>query len=95
MRAELLLHERHQIGHDSFAELRVWRVPSPVRGSAHMYKYSLAYVVAGESVLRYGNEAGKGDHRHLGPKEVAYPFRGPAQLLKDFWSDVDRWRARR
>jgi hypothetical protein len=45
--------------------------------------------------LRYDNEAGKGDHRHLGSNEVAYPFRDPAQLLRDFWSDVDRWRARR
>ncbi len=95
MRAELLLHERHQISQDSFAELRVWRVPSPVRGSAHVYKYSLAYVVAGECFLRYDNEAGKGDHRHLGPHEVAYSFRDPAQLLNDFWSDVDRWRSRR
>ena len=81
MRAELLLHERHQISQDSFAELRVWRVPSPVRGSAHVYKYSLAYVVAGQCVLRYDNEAGKGDHRHFG--------------LNDSWSDVDRWRSLR
>ena len=95
MSAELLLQERHQISRDSFAELRVWRVPTPVRGSRHEFKYSLAYVVAGECVLRYDNEAGKGDHRHLGSNEYAYPFRDPAQLLRDFWSDVDRWRARR
>lgn len=94
MPAELLLLERHQISQDSFAELRVWRVPSPVRGSAHVYKYSLAYVVAGQCVLRYDDEAGKGDHRHLGPNEVAHFFRDPAQLLNDFWSDGDRWRAR-
>lgn len=95
MPAELLLHERHQISDDSFAELRVWRVPSPVRGSSHAYKYSLAYVVAGECVLRYDNEAGKGDHRHFGLSEYAYTFSDPAQLLKDFWSDVDQWRSRR
>ena len=95
MRAELLLHERHQISQDSFAELRIWQVPSPIRGSAHVYKYRLAYVVAGQCVLRYDNEAGKGDHRHLGPNEVAYSFRDPAQLLSDFWSDVDQWRTRR
>ena len=29
-------------------------------------KYSLAYVVEGECVLRYDNEAGKGDHIRLG-----------------------------
>lgn len=92
MPAELLLRERHQLSDDAFAELRVWRVPSPVRGSAHRYKYSLAYIVAGECVLRYDNEAGKGDHRHAGGREERYRFTSSARLLADFWSDVDRWR---
>lgn len=87
-----LLHERHQVSEDSFAELRIWRVSSSVRGSTHEYKYSLAYVVAGECVLRYDNEAGKGDHRHIGSTEHSYSFYDPAQLMTDFWSDVDKWR---
>ena len=87
-----MLHERHQVSGESFAELRIWRVDSPVRGSGHLYKYSLAYVVAGECVLRYDNEEGKGDHRHMGSEEHAYTFRSPEQLLTDFWSDVDTWR---
>jgi hypothetical protein len=37
-------------------------VPRSVRTSGHEFKYSLAYVVEGECVLRYDNEAGKGDH---------------------------------
>jgi hypothetical protein len=52
----------------------------------------LAYVVRGECVLCYDNEAGKGDHRHLGAVEAPYHFTTPAQLLAEFWSDVDRWR---
>ncbi len=93
MDAELLLHERHQVDEKSFAELRIWRVPLPVRGSGHPYKYSLAYVVGGECVLRYDNEAGKGDHRHIRAEEYPYDFRGPEQLLQDFWSDIDQWRS--
>ncbi len=46
MQAELLLRERHQLRPDAFVELRVWWLPKPVRGSVHVYKYSLAYVVA-------------------------------------------------
>lgn len=92
MKAELLLHERHQLREDAFVELRIWQVPSAVRGSAHAFKYSLAYVVAGRCVLRYDNEAGKGDHRHLGAVKMPYEFTTPARLLADFWSDVDRWR---
>ena len=87
-----MLHERHPINEDSFAELRIWRVTSPVPGSGHEFKYSLAYVVAGECVLRYDNEAGKGDHKHIGSEEHPYTFRDPEQLMADFWADVDRWR---
>ena len=92
MKAEPLLNERHQLGLDSFVELRVWRVPQPVKGSAHDLKYALAYVVDGVCVLRYDNEAGKGDHRHIGAAETAYAFTTPAVLLTDFWKDVDQWR---
>lgn len=92
MKAELLLRERYQLDINAFAELRVWRVPHPVPGSVHKYKYSLAYVVAGECVFRYDNEAGKGDHKHRGIVETAYNFTTPAKLLADFWSEVDQWR---
>ena len=92
MKAERLLQERHQLAADSFAELRIWKVPKPVRGSGHDFKYALALIFGGVCVLRYDNEAGKGDHRHIGGTETDYAFTTPAQLLADFWNDVDRWR---
>lgn len=92
VKAELLLNERHQLNVESFVELRVWRVPQPVLGSSHDLKYALAYIVAGACVLRYDNEAGKDDHRHLGAIQKNYSFTTAAKLLADFWSDVDRWR---
>lgn len=92
MKADLVLRERHVLGADAFADLRIWRVPGGIRGSRHACKYSLAYVVAGVCVLRYDNEAGKGDHRHVGRVESSYRFTTAAALLKDFWADVDRWR---
>ena len=92
MKAVLLLRERYQMAADIFAELRIWRVPEPVRGSEHDLKHALAYVVAGVCVLRYDNEAGKGDHRHLDGVETDYAFTTPARLLADFWNAVDQWR---
>ena len=92
MKAQLLLIERHDLGEDAFAELKLWRVPRPVPGSTHHFKYSFAYVVGDECVLRYDNEAGKGDHKHIGIEETRYEFSTLAQLLLDFWSDVDEWR---
>ena len=94
VKAELLLRERHQLDRKSFVELRVWRVPRSVRASDHEYKYSLAYVVESECVLRYDNEAGKGDHIHWADEDRPYEFTTPEQLLSDFWSEVDRWRSK-
>jgi hypothetical protein len=88
MPAELLLDERHVLGETAFAELVVWRVPAPVRGSQHEFRYRLALVVDGDCVLRYDNEAGKGDHRHDGKKEYEYQFKTAERLLADFWVDV-------
>jgi hypothetical protein len=95
MKAEALLHERHVVAEDAFAEIVVWRVPRTVRGSTHRLKYRLALVVAGECVLRYDNEAGKSDHRHLGDVETAYVFSSYEKLMSDFWTDVESWRRRR
>ena len=92
MRAELLLDERHVLSERAFAELVVWRVPAPVRGSAHGFRYRLALIVDGACVLRYDNETGKGDHRHVGDAEERYRFTGAEQLLADFWADVEDWR---
>lgn len=89
MKAQQLLNERVPQGDDAFAELRVYRVLSSVPGSAHLLKYSLALIVRGVCVLRYDNEAGKGDHRHLGEVETPYSFTTPAALIADFWRDVE------
>ena len=89
MKAEVILRERHVLTEDSFVEIVVWRVPSPVRGSAHRLKYRLALIVAGECVLRYDNEAGKGDHRHIRDVEKEYMFKDYETLIADFWNEVE------
>lgn len=95
MKAEALAHERHIIAEDAFAEIVVWRIPSPLKGSKHRFKYRLALIVAGACVLRYDNETGKGDHRHAGETEAPYTFSSHEKLLADFWADVETWRQRR
>ncbi|HMN73082.1 MAG TPA: DUF6516 family protein [Rhodoblastus sp.] len=93
MKAVLLLDERHVVAETAFVEIRIWRVPRPVAGSAHAFKYSLALVVSGLCVLRYDYEAGKGDHKHIGDRQIDYTFTTAENLLGDFWNDVDTWRA--
>lgn len=91
MKADLLMRERRvlEVG---FVEVIVWRLPEPLSGSTHSFKYRLAYVVEDECVLRYDNESGKGDHRHMGGKETTYAFVSIDQLLDDFLADVARWK---
>jgi len=93
MNAKLLLSEHHVLADNRFAEMVVWRVPSPLAGSHHQFKYRLALVVDGRCVLRYDNESGKGDHRHYGGEETPYHFTTPQALLDDFWRDANLWRS--
>jgi Family of unknown function (DUF6516) len=92
MKAELLMNERHVLDAGIFVEIVVWRLPRPLLGSKHRFKYRLALVVNEVCVLRYDNEAGKGDHRHIGDVEEPYDFTAPVTLLADFWSGVETWR---
>jgi hypothetical protein len=91
MKAVALARTRIVYSETAFAELVLWQVPKPVTGSVHQYKYRLAYVVNGVCVIRYDNEAGKGDHRHLDGEESAYRFATPEQLITDFQRDIARW----
>ena len=90
MKAVELLRTRIAFSETAFADLVLWRVPEPVPGSAHEFKYRLAYVVDGACVVRYDNEAGKGDHRHFGEKESNYTFQTPEKLIASFERDIAR-----
>jgi hypothetical protein len=94
MAAELMIDERHVLAENTFVEIVVWRLPRVVPGSVHRFKYRLALIEDGSCVLRYDNEAGKGDHRHEGEDEQPYHFTTPESLLAAFWSDVEARRRR-
>lgn len=91
MKATLVARTRVVFAENAFAELVLWKVPAPVAGSAHDFKYRLAYVVEGVCVVRYDNELGKGDHRHFGEVESKYSFSTPEALLAAFERDIARW----
>ena len=91
MGAVELVRTRIAYSETAFAELVLWRTPKPVAGSIHEFKYRLAYVLGSECVIRYNNEAGKGDQRHFGVNERAYHFTTPDRLIADFQLDIARW----
>ena len=84
MKALLLLRERIPFSEDSFAELVLWQLPAPLAGSVHAFKYRLAFVKAGVCIVRFDNEAGKGDHCHVRGRQRRYAFVSPEKLVEDF-----------
>lgn len=72
-------------------EVVIWYLSEPLPGSPHPYKYRLFYGMAdGSCLVRYDNERGKGDHRHVGNREEAYPFTTLRTLIEDFEADTER-----
>lgn len=68
--------------------MKLWLVPRPVRGSRHLFRYSLSYGRDGQRLIGYDNEPGKGDHRHYGNHQEPYKFTGPEHLIADFLADL-------
>jgi hypothetical protein len=72
-------------------EVVIWHLSEPLPGSSHPYKYRLFYGKAdGSCIVRYDNERGKGDHRHVGVLEESYPFTTLHKLIEDFEADAER-----
>lgn len=90
MKARLIQKTRRRIDESAFVEVVVWELPQPVPGSSHRFKYRLALVVNGECVMRYDNERGKGDHRHIEDREEAIEFTTPEALFEAFEADMKR-----
>jgi hypothetical protein len=91
MAAVLLVHAKEIRDDGSIVEIVVWELPEPLPPSTHRYKYRLYYGAAGSSRIRYDNERGKGDHRHIGGQEEDYVFTTVEQLIEDFKRDVEGW----
>lgn len=87
--AELVLRTRHLV-RGGIVEMVVWRVPQPVRASTHAFKYRLVYLHNGQRLVGYDNERGKGDHKHLGGRELHYMFSDVQTLINDFLADVEQ-----
>ncbi len=92
MKATLLARTKDVRSDGSIVEVVVWELPEPLSPSTHHYKYRLFFGVGDVSRVRYDNERGKGDHRHIGEKEEDYNFTTVDQLLDDFERDIANWR---
>ncbi len=88
------MHRKRRFDDGAISEMKLWLVPSPVRGSRHRFRYSPFYGRRGERLIGYDNEPGKGDHRHYRNREEPYRFTSPEQLVADFLAEVHAMRRR-
>lgn len=93
VKAELLHRARFDFDDGTIVEMVIWRVPRPVPGSRHSYKYRLFYGRPGKRIVGYDNERPKGDHRHVERRELPYSFKDVDTLVRDFLTDVKRRRS--
>jgi len=91
MRATAVARVKEVRDDGSIIEIVIWQLPEPVPPCTHRYKYRLFFGAAGVCHVRYDNERGKGDHRHLGNDEQDYVFTTIECLIDDFRNDVEEW----
>jgi hypothetical protein len=92
MAADPIVDLKRVLDDGSIVQIRIWRLPRRSAERPHGLKYSLFYGRAGQRIVGYDNETGKGDHRHYGRRELPYRFVSLEQLIEDFWSDVSQER---
>ena len=91
--AQTVLSYRRDLPNGDIIQVVVWLLPEPLPGSAHLYKYRLHYQNAeGSDCIRYDNERGKGDHKHIGDMEEPYRFESVKKLALDFYDAIKQAR---
>lgn len=73
-------------------DMVIWQLPMPTPDRPHGLKYRLWAGQDGKTLVRYDNERGKGDHKHVGEADVEKPYRfvSLSQLVADFFADIEK-----
>lgn len=92
MKARLILDTKTILADGRIIQREIWKLPQTTEGRQHALKYRLYCGKSGKTIVRYDNETGKGDHRHVGSDEVelAYIFVSLVQMLIDFDTDIEK-----
>jgi len=88
-RATLVIDRKENLSDGSIIQAVVWVLPITLTGSLHRYKYRLYYGKGGICFVRFDNEQGKGDHKHVKGIESPYQFKDIPTLLNDFRAAID------
>ena len=91
--ATLIFRARFVYVDGAMREMVLWKLPQPTLQGPHGFRYRLHYNSAdGRAGVRYDNEAGKDDPRHIDGQERRYQFQSVEVLLDDFLRVTERLR---
>ena len=95
-KAQLLVSYKARQG-GLMMEMVLWQLPDVTPDRPHGIKYRLYLGSEGKALVRYDNETGKGDHRHVGPDEAEHPytFTSVERLLEEFLAECELFGWRR
>ncbi len=86
----VLIYRKTEIRPDGIKlEMVIWQLPAPTPNRPHGLKYRLWAGRDGKTLVRYDNEAGKSDHKHVGRAEKPYVWKSMSELVEDFLNDVE------
>ena len=93
MAARLLYREKYIYSDGAIREMILWQLPGKTPDRPHGLKYRLYYGLKdGTCIVRFDNESGKGDHKHVGGREEDYRFRNVETLVADFLVEIENAR---
>lgn len=91
MKAKEIFYRKIANSDGSITEMIIWQLPHKSEERPHGFKYRLYHGDKnGNCLVRYDNEAGKGDHKHIRKTEFHYEFSTVENLMKDFFSDISQ-----
>jgi len=93
VKARLIYRSKLVYPDRAIREMVIWQLPRSTSDRPHGLKYRLYYGDSeGRCLVRYDNESGKGDHRHIEGNEEPYQFLSVEKLVEDFQKDIDSFR---
>jgi hypothetical protein len=69
-KSTLILDSKTILADGRLIQRKIWQLARPDASHKHGFKYSLYCGNSGVTIVRYDNESGKGDHKHVGKAEV-------------------------
>ncbi len=93
MHTRLIYRQKFIYSDGAIREMVLWQLPQKTPDRPHGLKYRLYYgLTDGTCIVRFDNESGKGDHKHVKGQEEPYQFKDVETLVADFLEEVEKAR---